>query len=103
MAEADCIVLVVDGQSGVTGADEEIVTWLRRTHPQKPVAPSAGLWRADLYPSTHHGAKRHPACLVPVVIVVIEPCQLLILLLADLMMHGHDLETHVAQAVSCCR
>ena len=29
--------LVVDGQSGVTGADEEIVTWLRRTHPQKPV------------------------------------------------------------------
>ena len=37
MAEADCIVLVVDGQSGVTGADEEIVTWLRRMHPKKPV------------------------------------------------------------------
>ena len=37
VAEADCIVLVVDGQSGVTGADEEIVTWLRRTHPSKPV------------------------------------------------------------------
>ncbi len=37
VAEADCIVLVVDGQSGVTGADEEIVTWLRRTHPKKPV------------------------------------------------------------------
>ena len=39
VAEADCIVLVVDGQSGVTGADEEIVTWLRRTHPTKPVRP----------------------------------------------------------------
>ena len=29
--------MVVDGQAGVTAADEEIATWLRRTHPRTPV------------------------------------------------------------------
>ena len=36
-AEADVLVMVVDGQAGVTAADEEIATWLRRTHPRTPV------------------------------------------------------------------
>lgn len=31
------LVMVVDGQAGVTAADEEIATWLRRTHPRTPV------------------------------------------------------------------
>ena len=37
MAEADSIVLVMDGQTGLTGSDEEIVSWLRKTYPRKPV------------------------------------------------------------------
>lgn len=37
VAEADCIVLVMDGQVGLTGTDEEIASWLRRSHPTKPV------------------------------------------------------------------
>lgn len=37
VAEADCIVLVMDGQTGLTATDEEIVSWLRRSHPKKPV------------------------------------------------------------------
>ena len=37
MREADSIVLVMDGQLGLTAADEEIVSWLRRTHPAKPL------------------------------------------------------------------
>ena len=36
-AEADVLVLVVDGQSGGTAADEEILAWLRRMHPDKPL------------------------------------------------------------------
>ena len=36
-AEADVLVMVVDGQAGVTAADEEIAAWLRRTHPGTPV------------------------------------------------------------------
>lgn len=28
--------MVVDGQAGLTGADEEVITWLRRHHPDKP-------------------------------------------------------------------
>lgn len=35
--EADALILVVDGQTGGTSADEEIQTWLRRTYPNKPV------------------------------------------------------------------
>jgi GTP-binding protein len=37
VSEADSIVLVMDGQTGLTAADEEIVSWLRRSHPGKPV------------------------------------------------------------------
>ena len=37
MAEADSLILVVDGQTGLTASDEEIVSWLRRSHPRKPV------------------------------------------------------------------
>ena len=37
VAEANSVVLVVDGQTGLSTADEEIVTWLRRTHPAKSV------------------------------------------------------------------
>ena len=37
VAEADCIVLVMDGQTGLTATDEEIVSWLRRSHPKKSV------------------------------------------------------------------
>ena len=37
VAEADALVLVMDGQQGLTGADEEVVSWLRRTHPKKPL------------------------------------------------------------------
>lgn len=37
VAEADCIVLVMDGQTGLTGTDQEIAAWLRRSHPSKPV------------------------------------------------------------------
>eukprot|EP00887_Chlorella_sp_A99_P006783 scaffold2.g6783.t1 len=36
--EADALVLVVDGQSGSTATDEEILAWLRRSHPGKPIA-----------------------------------------------------------------
>mmetsp|Transcript_16392 Transcript_16392/g.49130 ORF Transcript_16392/g.49130 Transcript_16392/m.49130 type:complete len:660 (-) Transcript_16392:1075-3054(-) len=35
--EAKVLILVVDGQTGITGADEEVVSWLRKTHPKKPV------------------------------------------------------------------
>lgn len=37
VAEADSLLLVVDGQEGLTAADQEIVSWLRRKHPDKPV------------------------------------------------------------------
>lgn len=37
VAEADSIVLVVDGQSGLHPSDEEVVAWLQRHHPSKPV------------------------------------------------------------------
>eukprot|EP00892_Ulva_mutabilis_P003026 jgi/Ulvmu1/12724/UM095_0028.1 len=37
VAEADVVVLVCDGQSGPTAADEEIVQWLRRQHSNKRV------------------------------------------------------------------
>lgn len=37
MAEADSLLLVVDGQEGLTGSDQEIVSWLRRKHPGKPI------------------------------------------------------------------
>lgn len=37
VAEADSLILVVDGQSGLNAADEEIVAWLRRSQPGKPL------------------------------------------------------------------
>eukprot|EP00884_Botryococcus_braunii_P023684 jgi/Botrbrau1/99/Bobra.0022s0088.2 len=35
--EANTVVMVVDGQEGLTASDSEILTWLRRSHPDKPV------------------------------------------------------------------
>jgi hypothetical protein len=37
VAEADSIVLVVDGQAGLHPSDEEVLAWLRQHHPTKPV------------------------------------------------------------------
>lgn len=37
VAEADSLLLVVDGQEGLTASDQEIVSWLRRKHPHKPL------------------------------------------------------------------
>lgn len=37
VAEADSIVLVVDGQAGLHPSDEEVLAWLRQHHPSKPV------------------------------------------------------------------
>lgn len=41
IAEAKALILVVDGQTGVTSSDQEVVSWLRKTHPRKPVRPLA--------------------------------------------------------------
>ena len=41
IAEAKALILVVDGQTGVTSSDQEVVSWLRKTHPKKPVRPLA--------------------------------------------------------------
>ena len=35
--EADALVLVMDGQQGLTSSDREVVSWLRKTHPNKPL------------------------------------------------------------------
>ncbi|GLC45491.1 hypothetical protein PLESTM_001741600 [Pleodorina starrii] len=37
VAEADSVVLLVDGQAGLQAGDEEILSWLRSNHPSKPV------------------------------------------------------------------
>lgn len=37
VAEADSIVLLVDGQAGLQPGDREILAWLRSNHPSKPV------------------------------------------------------------------
>jgi hypothetical protein len=37
VAEADAIVLMVDGQLGLHAGDQEILDWLRKNHPKKPV------------------------------------------------------------------
>lgn len=34
--DADAVVLVADGQAGLTTSDEEMYAWLRKTHPDKP-------------------------------------------------------------------
>lgn len=36
--EADAVVLVVDGQAGLNGADEEVIAWLRKYQPNLPVS-----------------------------------------------------------------
>lgn len=36
--EADAVILVVDGQMGPTAVDEEVLSWLRKAHPGKPVS-----------------------------------------------------------------
>lgn len=35
--EADALVVVVDGQTGSTAADDEVIAWLRKYHPDKPI------------------------------------------------------------------
>ena len=35
--ESDSIILVVDGQTGPTASDQEVLTWLRQSHPGKSV------------------------------------------------------------------
>jgi GTP-binding protein len=35
--ESDSVILVVDGQTGPTASDEEVLTWLRQSHPGKSV------------------------------------------------------------------
>lgn len=35
--DADAIIMVVDGQTGPTATDEEVLNWLRRTHPDLPL------------------------------------------------------------------
>lgn len=79
IAEAKALILVVDGQTGVTSSDQEVVSWLRRTHPKKPVSPlttrrhygrpcvsSAIQLARQAPPSTHALAcqvdARHPEC-----------------------------------------
>jgi GTPase len=37
VAEADVVVVLMDGQAGPTAADEEVMDWLRRTHSDKKV------------------------------------------------------------------
>lgn len=37
VAEAHSIIVVVDGQSGATAIDDEVISWLRKVHPDKPV------------------------------------------------------------------
>ena len=36
VAEADALIVVVDGQTGLTSADSDIITWLRRRYGSKP-------------------------------------------------------------------
>jgi small GTP-binding protein len=37
VAEADVVLLLVDGQAGLQAGDREILDWLRHSHPTKPV------------------------------------------------------------------
>lgn len=75
MREADSIVLVMDGQLGLTAADEEIVSWLRRTHPSKPLLLAVNKCenphKADLQASW---APPPPHCIPEVTGVPIAAC-----------------------------
>jgi len=37
VTEASCLIMVVDGQTGSTAIDDEVVGWLRKVHSDKPV------------------------------------------------------------------
>lgn len=37
VTEASCLIMVVDGQTGSTAIDDEVVGWLRKAHSDKPV------------------------------------------------------------------
>ena len=41
VGEADAVVLVADGTTGLTAADAEVLSWLRRRHPTTPVLLAA--------------------------------------------------------------
>jgi GTP-binding protein len=41
VGEADAVVMVADGTTGLTSADEEVLAWLRRRHPATPVLLAA--------------------------------------------------------------
>ena len=41
VSEADAVVLVADGTTGLTSADAEVLSWLRRRHPNTPVLLAA--------------------------------------------------------------
>ena len=58
------LILVVDGQSGLTAADEEVVSWLRRSHPKKPVILAVNKCensaKADIQAAEFWGLGLHP-------------------------------------------
>lgn len=64
VAEAQVLILVVDGQSGLTAADEEVVSWLRRSHPKKPVILAVNKCensaKADIQTAEFWGLGLHP-------------------------------------------
>lgn len=69
VAEADSLVLVVDGQSGLHPSDEEVVAWLRQNHPQKPVILAVNKCESSKQGPTqvglaglHIGAAARPPC-----------------------------------------
>ncbi|GAB4813056.1 hypothetical protein N2152v2_000102 [Parachlorella kessleri] len=62
--ESDALILVVDGQLGCNAADEEILAWLRRTHPDKPVVLAVNkcdnVAKADIQASEFWGTGLEP-------------------------------------------
>ncbi|KAL4446309.1 hypothetical protein ABPG77_003116 [Micractinium sp. CCAP 211/92] len=62
--EADALIFVVDGQTGGTAVDEEILAWLRRTHPDKPVVLAVNkcenVGKADLMAAEFWGTGLEP-------------------------------------------
>lgn len=53
VAEADSVVVLMDGQAGLQPGDREIISWLRSTHPSKPIIlginKCENSQKADLY------------------------------------------------------
>lgn len=62
MAEADCIILLADGQAGLHPGDGEILDWLRHNHPNKPVVLAVNKCestvKADLQVGPRPGRRR---------------------------------------------